>query len=90
MKAKYDKLWVMLDRKKVSKEKIRHDANISKEGMKLLERNLSVPDELLFRICKVLDCDFNDIVEIVEGKKRTKLDKNKVAIKNMDIAILIH
>lgn len=63
MKPNYNKLWKLLIDKKINKTQLCELANISTNAMAKLGRNESVQVEILTRICEVLNCNVEDIVE---------------------------
>ena len=63
MKPNYNKLWKLLIDKKINKSQLCELANISTNAMAKLGRNESVQVEILTRICEVLNCNVEDIVE---------------------------
>lgn len=62
----YKKLWIVLIQKNMSKPQLRKKADISPSTFTKLNKNELVSMDVLVRICRVLDCDFGDIVEIVK------------------------
>ena len=62
----YKKLWIVLIQKNMSKPQLLKKANISPSTFTKLNKNELVSMDVLVRICRVLDCDFGDIVEIVK------------------------
>lgn len=64
MPVDYKKLWILLIEKNMTKPQLRRAANISPSTFTKLNKNELVAMDVLVRICKVLDCDFGDIVEI--------------------------
>lgn len=66
MPVDYKKLWILLIEKNITKPQLRRAANISPSTFTKLNKNELVAMDVLVRICKVLDCDFGDIVEIVK------------------------
>ncbi len=62
----YKKLWIVLIQKNMSKPHLRKMADISPSTFTKLNKNELVSMDVLVRICRVLDCDFGDIVEIVK------------------------
>ena len=62
----YKKLWIVLIQKNMSKPQLRKMADISPSIFTKLNKNELVSMDVLVRICRVLDCDFGDIVEIVK------------------------
>lgn len=64
MVISYDKLWKMLIDKKMTKNALRLQAEMSSSTMAKMSKNETVSMDVLIRICKVLDCEFDDIIEI--------------------------
>lgn len=60
----YDKLWKLMIDKKINKTQLSEKARITTNAMAKLGRNESVQVETLVKICNVLNCDIEDIVEI--------------------------
>lgn len=65
MSVDYKKLWILLIEKNMTKPQLRKAANISPSTFTKLNKNGLVAMDVLVRICKVLDCDIGDIVEVV-------------------------
>ena len=65
MSVDYKKLWILLIQKDMSKPQLRKAANISPSTFTKLNKNEFVAMDVLVRICKVLDCDIGDMVEVV-------------------------
>ena len=65
MAACYNKLWKLLIDKKMTKTQLCKAANISTNAMAKLGRDEDVRVEVLIRICAVLDCKIDDILEII-------------------------
>ena len=66
MAASYKKLWKLLIDKDMKKEDLRKATGITTTAMAKLGRNENVNIEILLKICKALDCDISDIMEIVK------------------------
>ena len=64
MVISYDKLWKMLIDKKMTKNALRLQAEMSSSTMAKMSKNETVSMDVLLRIYKVLDCEFDDIIEI--------------------------
>ena len=69
MAASYKKLWKLLIDKDMKKEDLRKAAGITTTAMAKLGRNENVNIEILLKICKALDCDISDIMEIVKDEQ---------------------
>lgn len=61
----YNKLWKLLIDKKVKKMKLLKMASISSSTMAKMARDEFVSLGVLIRIIKVLDCSFDDIMDVV-------------------------
>lgn len=66
MAISYNRLWKLLIDKGMTKTQLRKKANISTVTLAKLGKNESVSMDILLRICKELDCNFDDIVEITK------------------------
>lgn len=65
MAASYKKLWKLLIDKEMKKEDLRKAAGITTTAMAKLGRNETVHMDVLLKICKVLECEINDIMELI-------------------------
>ena len=63
MTRSYNKLWKLLIDKKMNKTQLREAAKISSNAMAHLSEDVRV--EVLIRICGVLNCTIDDIMEII-------------------------
>ena len=64
MTISYDKLWKKLIDKKMTKNALRIKAEMSSSTLAKMSKNETVSMDVMLRICKVLDCEFDDIIEI--------------------------
>ena len=64
MKVSYKKLWKLLIDKDMNKTDLRKAAGISSSSLAKLGKDENVTTDVLLRICKALDCELDDIVEI--------------------------
>lgn len=64
MQISYDKLWKLMIDKKINKTELREKAKITTNAMAKLGKNESVQIETLAKICKVLECNIEDITEL--------------------------
>lgn len=60
----YDKLWKLLIDKKMIKKDLMTKASITSSTMAKMGKELPVSLDVLGRICKALNCDIGDILEI--------------------------
>ena len=65
MAVSYNKLWKLLVDKKMSKADLRKAADIAPNTMTKLRRDELVTLAILRKICKVLECDYGDIMTYV-------------------------
>lgn len=66
MNVCYNKLFKLLIDKGMKKTDLRKMTGISPNTLTKLSSNEFVSMEILVKICRVLDCDFGDIIEIVK------------------------
>ena len=64
MQVNYDKLWKLMIDKKINKTQLSEKAGITTNEMAKMGKNEMVKMETLVRICKVLDCQLDDVGEI--------------------------
>lgn len=64
MSVSYKKLWKLLIDKDMKKKDLREAAGISTSSMAKLGKNENVTTDVLVKICKALNCDISDIMEI--------------------------
>lgn len=62
---KYDKLWDTLKEKNISQYKLIKAYGIDKAQLHRLRKNMVVQTIILNRLCCILDCQIEDIVEYV-------------------------
>lgn len=67
MTISYDKLWKKLIDKKMTKNALRIKAEMSSSTMAKMSKNETVSMDVMLRICKVLDCEFDDILFYISG-----------------------
>ena len=68
MSRSYNKLWKLMIDKKINKTQLCKAAGITTNAMAKLGRNETVTQETLEKICVVLNCTLDDIVEIMPDK----------------------
>ena len=65
MALSYNKLWKLLIDKGMTKTEMRLKADISTTTLAKIGKNETVSMEVLLRICKVLDCNVGDIMDVI-------------------------
>ena len=66
MAISYKKLWKLLIDKNMKKGELQQRANISSSSIAKLGKNENVNTDILVRICKALDCNLEEIMELTE------------------------
>ena len=69
MAVNYNKLWKLLIDKGMTKTQMRLRADISTTTLAKLGKNETVSMEVLLKICKVLDCNVGDIMDVINEEK---------------------
>lgn len=69
MTVKYDKLWKILDERKMMKTDLIRAAKISTNAMAKLGKNEDVRVGVLVKICTYLNCKIDDIMDIVPEER---------------------
>jgi len=72
MAVSYKKLWKLLIDKDMMKKDLQKATGVSWTVITKLSKGETVSLDVLIKICKVLDCDIGDIIEI----KKDDLDSN--------------
>lgn len=65
MRVSYNKLWKLLIDKKMSKSELRDAVNMSSNTLAKMGKEETISMEVIMRICKELNCDVGDIMEIL-------------------------
>jgi len=66
MSVSYKKLWKLIIDKDMTNVEVRKAAKISPATFTKLKKNETVSLEVLLKICKLLDCDIGDIMEVMK------------------------
>lgn len=66
----YNKLWKLLIDKGMTKTEMRLKADISTTTLAKLGKNETVSMEVLLKICKVLECNVGDIMDVINEEKQ--------------------
>lgn len=66
MAVSYKKLWKLLIDKDMLKKELAEKADISTFTISKMSKGESVTTDTLVKICKALDCNLDDIMELVE------------------------
>lgn len=68
MAVSYNRLWKLLIDRKMMKKELAKRAEISTFTLAKMSNDESVTTDTLSKICKALDCNIEDIVEVVHNK----------------------
>ena len=63
----YNKLFKLLIDKGIKKTELRKMTGISPNTLTKLSKNEFVSMEVLVKVCRMLNCDFGDIIEVVKS-----------------------
>lgn len=66
MAVSYKRLWKLLIDKDMKKKDLRLATGITTTALAKLGKNENVNTEILVKICKVLECEISDIMEIID------------------------
>lgn len=66
MSVSYKKLWKLIIDKDMTNVEVRKATGISPATFTKLKKNEIVSLDILLKICKLLDCNIGDIVDIVK------------------------
>lgn len=69
MEISYKKLWKLLIDKDLKKKDLQQLAGISPSSISKLSTNKPVSMDVLMRVCKALQADIGDVVELVPKNK---------------------
>lgn len=69
MGVSYKRLWKLLIDRDMKKKDLAERANLSNYTINKMNRGDNVTTDTLVKICAVLNCTFDDIMEIVPDKK---------------------
>ena len=65
MRISYNKLWKMLIDKEMKKSDLKEKAGISSTSLAKLGKGDNITTDVLLRICEVMDCRIEDILETI-------------------------
>lgn len=65
MEVSYKKLWKILIDKDMKKKDLQAEAGISWASVTKLSKGETVSMEVLMKVCKTLNCDIGDIMELI-------------------------
>ena len=69
MAIRYNKLWKLLIDKDMMKKDLRIQSGITTNALAKLGKNEHVSTQILEKICRVLDCNIEDVCEFVNDEE---------------------
>lgn len=69
MVISYNKLWKLLIDKRMTKTELRELSGISTASVAKLGKGENITTDVLLKICKTLNCDITDIMELENRDK---------------------
>ena len=66
MAISYNKLWKLLIDKGMTRTQLQKAVEMSSTTLAKLGKNETVSMDVMLRICKVLDCGFEDIIDVTK------------------------
>ena len=69
MAVSYNKLWKKLIDLDMSRTELRLKAGISTKTLAKLGKNENVNTDVLVKVCRALDCNIDDIMDIIEHRE---------------------
>lgn len=66
MSVSYKKLWKLIIDRDMTNVEVRKASGISPATFTKLKKNETVSLDILLKICKLLDCNIGDIVDVVK------------------------
>lgn len=73
MAISYNKLWKLLIDKGMNKQDLKQISGISTTSMAKLGKGGNITTDVLLKICKALECDIADIMEVVPSSSNNDL-----------------
>ena len=70
MRISYNKLWKLLIDKKMNKQDLKKVSGISSASVAKLGKGDNITTDVLIKICKALDCDITDIMELSQEDEK--------------------
>ena len=75
MAVSYRKLWHLLLDKKMKKIDLERKAGVSHYAVLQLSNDKDVSTEVLTKICDVLDCGIDDIIDLIPSEKNANTEQ---------------
>lgn len=72
MAIRYNKLWKLLIDKEMMKKDLRDQSGITTNALAKLGKNEHVSTQVLEKICRILNCNIEDVCEFVKDDKEVE------------------
>lgn len=69
MDVNYNKLWKLLIDKNMTRTDLRIKADMSTATLVKMSKNEIVSIDILLRICRVLECNVGDIIDVINSDR---------------------
>ena len=69
---KYDRLWSTMKKKHISQYKLMKDYGVDTAQLFRLRKNMVIKTITIDNLCRILDCNVEDIMEYVPDEPETK------------------
>ena len=69
---KYDRLWTTMKKKHISQYKLMKDYGVDTAQLFRLRKNMVIKTITIDNLCRILDCNVEDIMEYVPDEPETK------------------
>jgi len=69
MRVSYNKLWKLMIDKKMKKMQLKELAGIGSTTLAKLSKDEPVSMDVMARVCKVLECNIGDVMDILPDKE---------------------
>jgi DNA-binding Xre family transcriptional regulator len=66
---KFDKLFLTMEKKRISTYKLREECGIDSKTVRRLRANENIEMKTLDKICAFLDCKIEDVVEFIKDEQ---------------------
>ena len=72
MNVSYKKLWKLLIDKDMKKKDLQAKSGVSWASITKMSKNETVSMDVLMKICKTLECNIGDVVDLLPGEDKAE------------------
>lgn len=80
MGISYNKLWKLLIDKGMNKQDLKEAARISTTSIAKLGKGENITTDVLLKICRALNCDVSDIMEVTADEKKCNINQGENSV----------